>query len=128
MMMQYNYTLVTSFLIQFYGEQHQGIGAFTTVGTTYTVNLEPSCTQVDKLSPGEMGQCTLLISSFNLRAFTSGATTTVCTLPTPSLPVVSTSSLPVVSTSSLPVVRTSSLPVVRTSSLPVVRTSLHSGT
>ena len=79
------------FLIQFYGEQRLGVGAIPTVGNNYTVNVEPSCTQSDKLSPVEMGHCTLLISSFNLRAFTSGTTTSVCTLPTPSLPVDSTS-------------------------------------
>ena len=81
----------TCFLIQLFGEQRLGVGAIPTVGSAYTVNVQPSCSQSDKLSPGEMGHCTLLISSFNLRAFTSGTTTTVCTLPTPSLPVVSTS-------------------------------------
>ena len=79
------------FLIQLFGEQRLGVGTTPTVGSTYTVNVQPSCTQSDKLSPGEMERCTLLISSFNLRAFTSGTTTTVCTLPTPSVPVVSTS-------------------------------------
>ena len=81
----------TCFLIQFYGEQRLGVGTTPPVGSTYTVNVEPSCTQNDKLSPVEMGHCTLLISSFNLRAFTSGTTTTVCTLPTPSSPVDSAS-------------------------------------
>ena len=77
--------------IQYYGKEQLGVGTIPTVGSTYTVDVHPSCTVDDELSPGEMGLCTLVFSSYNLLSDISGTTATVCTLPTLSLPVVSTS-------------------------------------
>ena len=75
--------------MQFYGEETLNYGSDPSVGDTYTVNVQPSCTQSDQqVSPQETEHCTLVISSFVIRPPTLGTTTTVCEIP---LPEVSTS-------------------------------------